>query len=184
MNGWGTRWADKWGSVSSVIRQQKIAVMVLQETHPGDEIRETIEKRFRNTLYVLHSADPVNPTTTGGVSVIINKSLVGARKVMHRTVVDGHMIMIEIPRNEEDSLRVMNVYAPVRNAEKAQFWEELLEKVENKEDLRPDIMLGDFNLVENPEIDRLNNRQGMDPMVARNALSSFTTELNLADGWR
>ena len=45
-------------------------------------------------------------------------------------------------------------------------------------------MMGDFNLVENPEIDRLNNRRGADPAAARNAMTGLTTELNMADGWR
>jgi hypothetical protein len=78
----------------------------------------------------------------------------------------------------------MNIYAPVKNPEKAAFWEQLLEAVENDDSLRPDIVMGDFNLVENPELDRLVNRGGADPVAARDALSAFTTELLLSDGWR
>ena len=78
----------------------------------------------------------------------------------------------------------MNIYAPARNVDKAGFWEGLLGRIESDEGLRPDMVMGDFNLVENPELDRLNNRRGADPMVARNAMSELTTELNLADGWR
>ena len=44
--------------------------------------------------------------------------------------------------------------------------------------------MGDFNLVENPEIDRLNGSRSADPPAARSAMSSLTTELNLTDGWR
>ena len=44
--------------------------------------------------------------------------------------------------------------------------------------------MGDLNIVENSEIDCLVNRGGTDPVTARDALSEFTTELNLADGWR
>ena len=72
----------------------------------------------------------------------------------------------------------------MKNSEKAAFWEQLLETVENDDTLRPDIVVGDFNLVENPELDRLINGGGSDPAAARSALSAFTTELNLADGWR
>ena len=147
-------------------------------------MRATVERRFRNSLYIIHSADPGNPTTTGGVSIAINKGLVDVRKVTHRAVIEGRVMVMDIPWNGEDTLRVMNVYAPAKNAEKAKFWEELLERVEDDGGLRPDIVMGDFNLVENPELDRLNNRRGADPLVARNAMSEFTTELNLADGWR
>ena len=92
--------------------------------------------------------------------------------------------MIGVPWNSEDTLWIMNVYAPVRNNEKAAFWEELLQKIEALEGPKPDLVVGDFNIVENPEIDRLMNRGTADPMGARNAFAEFTMELNLADGWR
>ena len=57
--------------------------------------------------------------------------------------------------------------------------------MENDENLQPDIMLGDFDLMKNPEIDHLNNRRGVDPMVAKDATSEPTTKLNqLTDSWR
>ena len=46
------------------------------------------------------------------------------------------------------------------------------------------MVLGDFNLVENPKINRLINRGGTNPTAARNALSELAVELNLVDGWR
>ena len=78
----------------------------------------------------------------------------------------------------------MNIYAPARNAKKAIFWKTLLETIENDEDLKPDIVIGDFNLVENPELDRLNNRRGADPLTARDAMANLVVELNIANGWR
>ena len=160
MNGRGHRSVDKWGSISYVMKMRGIAVMALQETHPSDELQGEMEKRFRNTLDIAHSADPENPSTTGGVSIVLNKGMLDVKKATHRTVISGRVMLVEIPWNGDDTLRIMNIYAPVRNAEKAGFWEELLGKVESADDLRPDIVMGDFNLVENPEIDRLNNRGG------------------------
>jgi len=52
------------------------------------------------------------------------------------------------------------------------------------EGAKPDLVMGYFNIVENPEIDRLVNRGGADPASVRSAFSDFTTGLNLADGWR
>jgi ribonuclease HI len=93
-------------------------------------------------------------------------------------------MLVEIPWNGEDTLRVMNIYAPVRNDEKPAFWRNLHSMMQGEGIPKPDLVMGDFNLVENPEIDRLTNRGGMDPMTARDALSEFTTHLNLTDGWR
>ena len=78
----------------------------------------------------------------------------------------------------------MNIYAPTRNTEKTAFWQLLLETIGNDKSLRPDIAMGDFNIVENPELDRLNNRRGADLLEARNALADLTIELDLVDRWR
>lgn len=167
-----------------MMKRHKIAILGLQETHPDEETQKADEIRFRNTLRMLHSTDPDNPRSSNGVSIAINKGLIDAKSVTHRTVVPGRVLIIEIPWNEHDRLRIMNVYAPVKSEEKATFWKGLLSSIENDDDLWPDIILGDFNLVENPEIDCMNNRRGTDPSAARTALSELVTELNLVDGWR
>ena len=183
MNGRGET-NDKWGSINNVMKKRGIAVLALQETHPTDKLQETIRRRFRSSLYVVHSADPNNPSTTGGVSIAINKNLIDTTKVTHQSVIQGRVMTIEIPWNGEDKLSILNIYAPARNTEKAEFWENIQERVEDEDALNPDIVMGDFNLVENPEIDRLVNRGGTDPPAARRAMANVTTNLNLTDGWR
>ena len=49
-----------------MLKRRKIAVLALQETHPNDELQETMEKRFRNSLHIVHSADPEEPGARGG----------------------------------------------------------------------------------------------------------------------
>lgn len=184
INGRGTRSQDKWGSINSLIKKRRVAVLGLQETHPSEEMQETIGKRFRNTLYLVHSADPGDSSATGGVSIAIHKGTVNTKNITHRVIIPGRVILAEIPWDEGERLRIMNVYAPTKNADKTEFWERLLGTIRDDEDLRPDVLMGDFNLVENPEIDRLNNRKGSDPSAARRAVTELTTELNMTDGWR
>jgi len=184
MNGRGNRSQDKWGSINNVMKRRRIAILGLQETHPSEEMKETVGRRFRNALHIVHSADPDDPNTTGGVSIAIHKSMIDTRGITHRAIIPGRVILVEVPWNGSERLRVLNIYAPARNTDKVEFWRRLLSNIKNDETLRPDIVLGDFNLVENPEIDRLNNRRGADPPAARSAMTELTTELNLADGWR
>ena len=184
MNGKGNDAQDKWGSINSVMKRRKIAIIGLQETHPNDETQTKIGKRFRNALHIVHSADPEDPNRTNGVSIAIHKSQMETKNITHHVVIPGRVIVIEIPWNEHDRMRIMNIYAPVKGTEKTSFWKRLLEAIEENENLRPDILLGDFNLVENPELDRLYNRGGTDSLTAREALSELTTELNMTDGWR
>ena len=94
------------------------------------------------------------------------------------------MILLAIPWNENDRIQIMNIYAPTKNTEKTAFWQLLLETIGNDESLRPDIAMGNFNIVKNPELDRLNNRRGADLLEARNALADLTIELDLVDRWR
>ena len=182
MNGRGSCLQDKWGLIGNILKRRKIAVLALQETHPNGDLRETVEKHFRNSLYVAHLADPDKPGARGGVSVVINKSIIDMKKIDCKQVIEGQAMLVEVPWNGDDTLHIINIYTPMDNAEKAKFWEELLRKVEELEDLRPDIVMGDFNLVENPKVDRLHNRGGADPVTARNAMSELMTELNLMDG--
>lgn len=117
---------DKWGSINNVMKRRRIAILGLHETHPNDEMRETIGRRFQNALHVIHSADPENPSTMGGVSIAIHKGMVDARHVTHHTVIPGRVILVRIPWNGSDRISIMNIYAPVKNTEKAEFWKLLL----------------------------------------------------------
>jgi hypothetical protein len=80
MNGRGDNSQDKWGSINNVMRKRRIAILSLQEMHPTDEMKNLIAKRFRNTLHIVHSADPKNPGTVGGVSIAVHKSLIEVKK--------------------------------------------------------------------------------------------------------
>ena len=184
INGNGSRSDDKWGAINNVMKTRGIAVMAAQETHPTMEVQEKLERRFRNSLRFFHSSAPEEPGNRNGVTIILNKRLIKSANVSTKTIIEGRAIIVDVPWNSEDVLRIMGVYAPVKNNEKTAFWEELNQKMLGLDGPTPDLVVGDFNIVENPEIDRLMNRGNTDPTSARNALSSFTMDLNLADGWR
>ena len=97
MKGRGDRLQNKWGSINNVMKRRRIAILGLQETHPSDEMQETIGRKFRNALHIVHSADPNDPSATGGVSVAIHKSMVDTKGITHRVVIPGRAILVEIP---------------------------------------------------------------------------------------
>ena len=183
MNGRGNNSQDKWGAINNTIKRRQIAMLGLQETHPNNEMQATVGRRFRNALHILHSADPQDPSRTAGVSFAIHKGIIDIKNITYHEVIQGRTILLEIPWGENDKLKIMNIYAPAGNTEKTNFWRLLMEKIESNEDMHPDVMMGDFNLVENPELDRLNNRRGTDPMATRDILTNLKIELDLVDGW-
>ena len=99
MNGIGSKTDDKWSAINNVMKKRKISVLAIQETHPTEEAQRTVERRFRNSLQVYHSADPDEPGSRNGVSIALNKRLVKTANVTTRTLVEGRVIMIEIPWN-------------------------------------------------------------------------------------
>lgn len=56
--------------------------------------------------------------------------------------------MVTVPWHQTLNITIPNVYAPNDNADNAAFWDDLLQKWEMSNLPVPDVMLGDFNIVE------------------------------------
>jgi len=75
-----------------------------------------LSRHFRNLLYIIYSAHPDAPNMTGRVSIAVSKAQVDVRKVIHQTMVEGRIMMVELPWSENYNLHIMNIYAPVRGS--------------------------------------------------------------------
>ena len=181
MNGRGDHSQDKWGAISNTMKRHQVAILVLQETHPSNDMKETIGRRFQNTLHIVHSADPCDPNRTVGVSFAIHKGLIDTKNTTYHQIIPGQVILLEITWNDNNRIWIKNIYTLTRNTEKTAFWHMLLESIRDDESLHPDITMGNFNIVKNPELDRLNNRRGADLLEVRNTLADLTIELDLVD---
>ncbi|KAL1938552.1 hypothetical protein VTO73DRAFT_11575 [Trametes versicolor] len=169
--------SSKWMRVNQLMRDKKIAVLVLQEAHLDDERAALLNSVFENTMTVLSSPDPVNPTAARGVAIAINKRILKDCAPLLRILVPGRAVLLTIPWTAERSLKIVNVYAPNESAANADFWSTL-----NSMNLgRVDLMLGDYNVVED-SADRLPPRE--DPEAPRLALQALCDRLLVTDGWR
>jgi hypothetical protein len=90
-------------------------------------------------------------------------------------------MLLTLPWHTDLTLTILNVYAPNAHNENEQFWDTLETKWSDMNLPFPDIMLGDFNIVEDA-IDRLPSHK--DPSHAVIALDSLRSTLQLKDGWR
>ena len=120
INGNGPRASDKWGAISNMMRKRKVAILAAQETHPTLETQESLQRRFRS-LHFFHSADPNEPGSRNGVTIVLNKDLIKTTNVLMSEVVDGRVMVVSIPWNGEDTLQIMNVYALVKTMRKRCF---------------------------------------------------------------
>lgn len=97
---------------------------------------------------------------------------------MHE-IIPGRAATLTLKWNNDTKLCLLNVYAPNDPSDSGTFWTEIVSVLETRHLPRPDVLLGDFDTVED-SIDRLPNR--MDNFTTVSALRALRTNLNLVDG--
>ncbi|KAF8059612.1 Endonuclease/exonuclease/phosphatase, partial [Lyophyllum atratum] len=176
---------SKWLHINQLVREKRIGILLVQETHLTEERKTNIESLFGKRLQLHISMDPDNPSAKGGVAVILNKSLTNTHDVKILEVVPGRAMLIHTNWHLSEKLSILVVYAPnvtcTDGRTNAAFWKDLLMFFDARPNLKVDVLTGDFNMVEDL-IDRLPMRS--DPLAATDALKNFTNALGLVDGWR
>ena len=169
---------DKWFHINQLVRDDKIAVLALQETHLNQDQTDRINSMFQDTLHIVASADPENHNSKG-VALVINKRLLGAHDIDHYELLPGRALLVSIPWNSQNRINVLNIYAPNDPTRNATLWETIHDGIINLP--QPDIILGDFNFVEDP-LDRLPAH--FDNPTTVDNWQSLKSHLSLTDGWR
>ncbi|KIJ22942.1 hypothetical protein M422DRAFT_276570 [Sphaerobolus stellatus SS14] len=129
---------------------RKIGILALQETHIDDRHLESISRLFDNQLIIFNSSTESNSTSCG-TAFMLNKRLVRWQDVSTQEIIPGRALLLSIPGRdpgENSTLNVLNIYAPNNPQENATFWSEIRTIWHRKKLKKPNIMLGDFNLVE------------------------------------
>jgi exonuclease III/ribonuclease HI len=171
---------NKWLHINQIMRERKIGILALQETHMTNELEARIDDLFGKRLKTVHSTDANSPNSKG-VALVINKELLNTEDVKTKEIVAGRALVANIPWHNGEKLTVLTVYAPNRPDENRDFWNTISEKWENMRLPRPDLMLGDFNFVE-AFIDRLPAHDDRPDIVQ--AFNRLKSSMKLADGWR
>lgn len=166
--------------MNKVLRHSKTAIPAIQESHLTDELAENINGIFETKLLLTHSPLP-DTRNAAGVAFIFNKSIINTNDIRCEEIIPGRALLASIPWHANSRLRILNIYAPNDHANNTTFWETLNELTLINSHLRPDIMLGDFNLVED-SLDRLPCHHDNPNAVA--ALGDLKSNLSLIDGWR
>lgn len=175
------RWhngADKWPHINQLVKEQKIGILALQETHLTKEDEDTINSTPGFRIQVISSIDPAR-TNAKGIAIVINKKLLGTSGIKTHVLAPGRAILTIIPWQKDSMIRVLAIYAPNDAQSNQAFWELLQSKLRNLP--RPDLMLGDFNIIED-SLDRLPPKT--DNASASKALHQLKAHLRLRDGWR
>ena len=162
------------------MNRHRIAVLAVQETHLTDDLANNISSAFDTKLRLLYSPLP-DTRNTAGVAIVVNKGLLRSDNILSDEIIPGRAILATIPWHGDTVLKILNIYAPNDTKNNENFWARLNEILMDRPHLKPDIMLGDFNLVED-SLDRLPCHQDNANAVA--SLGELKSNTDLVDGWR
>ena len=172
---------EKWTLINSTIRTERIAILALQETHLDEGRLNDIQRCFGKSFDIFSSSDSENPRGSAGVAFLINKALLAPISVKTHVLKQGRAIMMRIKWSDNNEVTIVNIYAPNNVREQPTFWAQIDLERRAKNLPKPEFVLGDFNLTEEP-LDRsppvMNNRQAID------ALRETRHDWGVQDQWR
>lgn len=149
------------------MRNQKIGILCVQETHLCPEHKTQIDSLYARRLHVLNSCDPTRPGSSAGVAFIINKEIINISNAKLHTIIPGRAIVLSITWHDNKLIKILNIYAPNNPTEHRDFWNMIQIELQSQNIENIDFMMGDFNLTEDP-IDRaparLDNESAIDAL--------------------
>ncbi|KAG1870490.1 Endonuclease/exonuclease/phosphatase [Suillus tomentosus] len=177
----GANSISKWPIINKTIREEKIGILCLQETHLSDENERQIESLFSRRLLVLNSQDPSRPGNSAGIAFVLNKEMINISNIKWSVLIPGRAAALSIKWHNDRTINLLNIYAPNNHSEHQHFWDTVKTKWLQKGLSTLDFMMGDFNVTEDP-LDRAPSRP--DNEQAIEALRNFRNEFNIQDTWR
>ena len=174
------RGRDKWLHINQIMKEKKIGILALQETHLSDEQTGNIQNLFNKRLAIFSSIDE-NSQNSKGVAVVFNKEITNTKNIKMDVIIPGRAIQISTQWHGNQVLNLMAIYAPNSHTDNANFWTEINLKRAQMNLPKPNLKLGDFNMVED-SIDRMPCHPDNNNVV--DSLQNLKTEWHLIDGWR
>lgn len=169
---------NKWEKINQLVKQKRIGILAIQEAHLTGEQATDLENQYKR-LRIVKSQGP-NPRAAG-VALVLNRDVIPDQETKNHVLIPGRAIVTTIQWHADLIISILNVYAPNAPTENGQFWPKIESELERQKVPKPDIMLGDLNIVED-SIDRLPCKQ--DNITAVENLQNLRNKLNLLDGWR
>ena len=151
--------------------RERADLILLQETHSDKKTEKIWESEWGGKILFNHG-----DTDSRGVCVLFSKKFKGKILKTQRDS-EGRFIKVLLKIDNMDFV-VVNVYGP--NKDRPSFIQSVFEQIgELSENI---IVMGDYNLTINPNMDRLNTETNNEK--AKEALLNLMEELILCDIWR
>ncbi|KAG6824749.1 hypothetical protein H0H92_005933, partial [Tricholoma furcatifolium] len=178
--GGSTATTGKWSDLNHMLRNDKIDVLILQETHLTDARRDDLNHIYRKRMHILSTINKEQPNAMG-VAIILNKETTKWSEAETVTIWPGQALLVTFPWGNENTFSCLAVYALNAPYHNTIFWNDIRTSWDLLRLEKPICMVGDFNVVEDT-IDRLPSHH--DANTQTEALDRLKTRLGVADGWR
>jgi exonuclease III len=164
----------KRNDIFTKIKEQKISIACLQDTHFNDKLKHRI-----NSEWGLRVEMTSFSSNARGVAVLFNNNF---EYTIHSVTTDpyGNYIIIDLTIANCSRLILVNIYGP--NNDDPDFYTDLKNKIDNFQN-NSILICGDWNLVLDPTVDTFNYKNVNNPK-AREAVIALANEKELVDVWR
>ena len=141
---------EKWTEINVTMRNEKIAILAVQEMHLDKENTTAIHQALGKRIVILNSQLEANPRTSAGVAFVLNRDLIDTTKTEKHKLIKGRALALKITWKNNEVTNLINIYTPNRRGEHKDFWETVENEQLNRRLCKPDFVLGDFNITEEP----------------------------------
>jgi exonuclease III len=149
LNGESPSTYSKWAKINTTLKRKGIAILALQETHLNHEDVQALHRTYKNRMMIYNSEIEHTLRSSARVSFIINHELIDPLETKIMELIKGRALVMKL-KWKENTTTLINVYAPNNKNKNQDFWKEIENQRESHGLPKPDFLLGDFNLTEDP----------------------------------
>ena len=161
--------------VFNYLKAKNCDIYCLQDIHSTQHTEKFIQTQWGNNNCIFSSANSYKR----GVAILFNKNL---DFTLHKQVTDpeGNYIIIDITVDNH-RFNLINLYGP--NNDSASFFNNIMSKAEGINSRNPYILCGDFNVVQDYNLDTFNYKNENNKK-AHNTILEIKHDFNLIDPFR
>ena len=174
----GLRDAKRRVSLFNWLRRQHFDVIFIQETHSEVDCEIKWQNEWGGKIIMSHGS-----SNSKGTMIMFRRDLDVSIK-FSKCHQDGRIVLVNCDIMEEN-INFASIYAPNIEAEQLLFYDEL-EKCLNENNINSEDMLiigGDWNIVQNPEIDKMGGLNTL-KLKSLDKLDKLKNSFSLNDTWR
>ena len=171
---------DKWKAIIHTMLAKRLTILCVLKSHSDNPQIERLNSQFGPNLNFIHTHDR-DHAHSGGIIIVTNLNKIQRPPSNIVEIKAGRAISYTINWPENTQTNILTMYAPNPPHENAALWNQITNYTRENPATTPNIVLGDFNMVEDPK-DRL--PQHPDAMSNVEALQELKSEIRITDGWR